>query len=70
MLTDSGVRAPGDTSRVNMTESWEVQYWCTRFGCTEVELRDAVSSVGPSAAEVERQIRQAGKAAFRNTGED
>ena len=69
MLVDKD-RAPTDPSRVNLAEAWEVQYWCTRFGCTEVALRSAVKEVGPTAASVERQLKQAAKQAFKNTGED
>jgi hypothetical protein len=69
MLVDKN-RTPTDTSRVNLGEEWEVRWWCDRFGCTEVALRTAVGKVGPSADSVERQLKEAAKAAFKNTGED
>ncbi|MGZ5093388.1 MAG: DUF3606 domain-containing protein [Burkholderiales bacterium] len=69
MLVDKN-RTPTDTSRVNLAEEWEVHWWCDRFGCTEVALRTAVDKVGPSADSVERQLKEAAKAAFKNTGED
>jgi hypothetical protein len=69
MLADKD-RAPADTSRVNLAEEWEVRWWCDRFGCTEVVLRSAVSSVGPSAADVEKNLREAARQSFQNTGED
>lgn len=69
MLADKD-RTPADTSRVNLAEEWEVHWWCDRFGCTETALRRAVGSVGPTAAEVERNVRDAAKESFRNTGED
>ena len=69
MLTGAG-RTPGDTSRINLQEEWEVRWWCDKFGCTEVALRNAVGTVGPSAAEVERNIRDAARQSFKNTGED
>jgi hypothetical protein len=63
-------RSPSDPTRVNLVEEWEVQYWCTRFGCTEVALRRAVKEGGPDAAAVERKLKEAAKVAFKNTGED
>ena len=69
MLVDKD-RTPADTNRVELEEDWEVRWWCDRFGCTEVELRDAVRKVGPSTEDVEVELRQAGKQAFKNTGED
>ena len=69
MLADKD-RIPSDTSRVNLADEWEVRWWCDKFGCTEVALRRAVDTVGPSAAEVERNIREAARESFRNTGED
>jgi hypothetical protein len=69
MLVDKNW-TPTDTGRINLIEELEVQWWCDRFGCTEVALRSAVSKVGPTADSVERELKQAAKAAFNNTGED
>jgi len=69
MLVDKD-RVPSDTSRVSLAEEWEVRWWCDRFACTEVALRRAVDNAGQSAAEVERHLREAGKEALKNTGED
>ena len=69
MLADKD-RMPSDTSRVNLAQDWEVRWWCTKYGCTEVALRDAVGRVGPSAAAVEAELRNAAKEALKNTGED
>jgi hypothetical protein len=69
MLVDKD-RTPTDTKSVDLEEDWEATWWCDRFGCTEVELRNAVRKVGPSAADVELELKQAAKQAFKNTGED
>jgi Protein of unknown function (DUF3606) len=69
MLVDKE-RAPSDTSQINLGEDWEVQWWCTKFGCTEVALRSAVRRVGPTAAAVEAELKEAARQAFKNTGED
>ena len=67
MLAD---KSPADVSRISLAEEWEVRWWCNRFGCTEVALRRAVDEVGPTAAEVERKVRDAARQSFQNTGED
>jgi len=69
MLVDKE-RTPADLTRVNLAEEWEVQYWCTRFGCTEVALRRVVDGTSAAAADVERKLKEAGKKVFKNTGED
>lgn len=56
MADDKGNRGPADRSRVNVNEDYEVRYWCGEFGCTEAELRAAVSAVGTSAANVRAHL--------------
>ena len=69
MLVDKN-RTPSDSSRVSLNEEWEVRWWCDKFGCTEVALRQAVGTAGPLSADVQRELKNAEKVAFRNTGED
>jgi hypothetical protein len=69
MLVDKD-RTPTDTTRIDLDEDWEVRWWCDRFSCTEVELRNAVRKVGPSTEDVELELKKAAKQAFKNTGED
>ena len=69
MLVDKD-RTPQDVTRVNLGEEWEVRWWCDKFGCTETVLRHAHQTVGPSAVDVERKLREAKKEVLKNTGED
>jgi hypothetical protein len=57
MPDDLSKRRPQDASRVNVHEPYEVRWWCHEFGCTEQQLRDAVSKVGVSAAAVRRHLK-------------
>ncbi len=50
-------REPADRSRVNVSEPWEVKYRCKEYGCTEQQLRQAVSAVGESAAKVRQYLK-------------
>jgi hypothetical protein len=52
MADDPKKNGPEDASRVNIHQEHEVRYWCSKFGCTEAELREAVKAVGTSAAAV------------------
>ena len=56
MADDLTNRGPQDRSRINLSESWEVQYWTKKFGVTEQQLRDAVKAVGSSADAVQRKL--------------
>lgn len=63
-------RKPADMSRVAIHEDWEVHFWSTHFNTTPERLREVHARVGPSAAEIERELKHAAKEAFQNTGED
>jgi hypothetical protein len=49
-------RGPADRTRVNVNEKWEVDYWCGKFKCTEIELKDAVKLVGSMATAVHAHL--------------
>ena len=70
MLADKVERVPDDPDRVGLNEEWEVSFWCARFSVTPDELRGCVLEVGPCTADVEKRLREAGRAAFRMGGED
>lgn len=42
---------------IDLNNSLQVRVWCHRLKCTEDELRQAVSSVGPSYFAIERAIQ-------------
>ena len=54
MSDDLHKRRPQDASKINVHEEWEVRYWCKEFGCTEAELKKAVTAVGVSVAAVRK----------------
>ena len=57
MSDDLRKRGPADRSRVNVNDPWEVKYWRKEFGCTEQQLRQAISAVGDSAAKVSQYLK-------------
>lgn len=56
-------RRPQDSKRVNLSEQYEVDYWCERFGCSETQLRNAVHRVGPLIDDVKDELKVGGKQA-------
>ena len=48
MPDDKTKKRPQDASRINLGQSYEVEYWCNHFDCSEDELRKAVDKVGTS----------------------
>jgi len=56
-MSDDKTKTGGpDRDRINVNESYEVQYWTKKFGCTPEELRKAVTKVGPMAKDVEKEL--------------
>ncbi len=58
MPDNLNLRGPADQSRINVHERHEVTYWTGKYGCTEQQLRDAVTAVGPMAADVEAHLKK------------
>lgn len=49
-------RGPQGRSRINVNEPWELRWWCSHFGVTEAQLREAVTAVGVMAEVVRRYL--------------
>lgn len=47
-----------DRSRININESYELDYWAARFGVSKDKLKAAVQTVGTSADEVEEYLKK------------
>jgi hypothetical protein len=58
MPDDKTKTAPQDAQRVNVYEVYEVKYWCGKFGCTPERLRAAVTKVGVTAKNVEKELNR------------
>lgn len=58
MADDKTKVAPGDRSRVNINEDYEVSYWTRALGCTKQELEKAVKEVGVSASAVKKYFNK------------
>ncbi|MDQ6881178.1 MAG: DUF3606 domain-containing protein [Pseudomonadota bacterium] len=47
---------PAQRDRVDMSNPSEVSYWKKKFGCSELQLEQAVAQVGNSSAMVEQLL--------------
>lgn len=56
MADDKTKRGPADSSKINMSEDYEVRYWTDKFGVTKDKLAAAVKKVGNSAKAVEAEL--------------
>ena len=51
-------RAPADRGRINIDDPWELRWWCTRLGCSDLGLKEAVRTVGNTATKVAQYLRE------------
>lgn len=58
MADDLSNRGPQDRARINVRETHELDYWTEALGCTEDQLRAAVSAVGVSSEKVREYLRR------------
>ncbi|SFT46016.1 Protein of unknown function [Chryseobacterium formosense] len=56
MSDDLSKRRPQDANKVNVNESWELDYWSKELGVTKERLKEAVKAVGTSAAAVQKYL--------------
>ncbi|MDB5326417.1 MAG: hypothetical protein JWM57_1986 [Phycisphaerales bacterium] len=56
MADDKTKRGPADATRINVHESYELEYWTKHFGVTPDQLRASVKKVGVMAADVKKDL--------------
>ena len=56
MADNLGIKGPADQSKINIHETWELDYWSKKFGVSKEKLVQAVRAVGVSAAAVKTYL--------------
>ena len=51
-------RQPEDPKKININQSWEVDYWTNALGVSEARLRRAVQAVGVMVSDVRAWLRR------------
>lgn len=59
-MDDKNKKGPEDSSRINVNEDYELQYWSEKFGVSREELKKAVATAGVSAKAVEDILKGRG----------
>jgi hypothetical protein len=49
---------PTDPTRIRLSSTVEVNYWCQTLNCTETRLRNAVLAVGTLVADVQSYLNR------------
>lgn len=52
MADNLKIREPQDRTKINVNETWELEYWTKKFNVSAEKLKTAVKAVGPSVAKV------------------
>ena len=52
MVDNLTIKRPQDPTKINVHETWEVEYWTKKWGITKQQLVAAVNAVGVSTAKV------------------
>ncbi len=58
MPDNTKIKGSQDRKRINIHESYEVEYWTKTFGVSPDELRVAVGVVGTSAEKVRKYLEK------------
>jgi len=56
MSDNLNIRRPQDPTKVNINESWELEYWSDKFGVSIAKLKEAVSKVGVLVVDVKKYL--------------
>lgn len=55
-MDDKSKTGKADDSRINIEESYEMQYWSKKLGVTREELKQAVETAGPLVENVRNYL--------------
>ena len=51
-------RVPEDPQKININQSWDVEYWTKELHISEKKLRALVAKVGVNVADVKKELQQ------------
>jgi hypothetical protein len=56
MSDNLNIKKPQDPTKVNVNESWELEYWSQKFGVSIAKLKEAVSKVGVMVVDIKKYL--------------
>ena len=58
MADNLSKKGPGDSSKINIHEDYELEYWTKALNCSKEELKQAVKQVGVSVEKVREHLKK------------
>ncbi len=58
MVDNLRIRQPLDRTKINLSESWEVEYWTKKWSITAAQLTAAVKAAGVQTAAVAKYLNK------------
>jgi Protein of unknown function (DUF3606) len=55
-MSDDKTKTAEDRRRIDLSQDYELRYWCDKFGVSKDELKAAVQKVGTMADDVAREL--------------
>ena len=56
MSDNLSIKRPQDPTKINVNESWELEYWSQKLGVSTAKLREAVNKVGVMVMDVKTYL--------------
>ena len=56
-MDEKHIKRPQDAKKINLSEEYEVKYWCEKFGVSEEALKKAVNKTGVSSVAVQDYLK-------------
>jgi hypothetical protein len=56
MSDDLKRKVPKDSTRINVHQSWELEYWAKKFNVSVVRIETAVSEIGVELENVKKYL--------------
>jgi hypothetical protein len=57
-MDNKSKKGKSDDSRININESYELQYWSEKLNVTRDRLKQAINAAGSNADDVARYLKQ------------
>jgi hypothetical protein len=55
-VPDDKTKTARDRRKIDLSQDYELRYWCAKFGVSEDKLHAAIERVGTNADEVAREL--------------
>lgn len=57
MADNLKIRKPEDPTKINVNQTWELEFWSNQLGVSKTKVVNAVNKVGPQVSAVKRFLK-------------